>query len=56
MAKEPLIHKTERKIHIPDVGEPYWQTVCGLRFADKIESITTSDDPKSVTCPRCKRR
>jgi len=55
LSKESLIHKTERKIRIPDVGEPYWQTVCGLRFAADIEMITTSDNPKSVTCPKCKR-
>ena len=49
------IHRTEKTIRIPEIGEPYWQTVCGLRFAGDIEMITTSDDPKSVTCPKCKR-
>jgi len=51
-----LVHKMERKIRIPDVGEPYWQTVCGIRLAHKTEMVTTSDDPKSVTCSKCRAK
>jgi hypothetical protein len=48
-----LVHRTEAKIRVPQTGEPFWQTVCGIRFAGEVERIATSDDRKMLTCPKC---
>ena len=55
MAKTPLVHKMERTIRVPQIGEPYWQTVCGIRLAGEVEMVTTATDPKEVTCGKCKK-
>lgn len=54
MARQRLVHTMKRQITVPSRGEPYWETACGIRLADKTEMVTTSDDPKQVTCGKCK--
>ena len=53
MAQAPKVHEMERTIRVPERGEPYWQTLCGIRLAHTTESVATTDDHKRVTCAKC---
>ena len=50
---EHQTHRMEKTIRIPQVGESYWQTACGIRLAHETEIIHTSEDRKLVTCNAC---
>jgi hypothetical protein len=52
---EAKVHRMERTIRVPQVGEPYWQTVCGIRLAHTTENVTTAEDRKQVTCTKCQK-
>ena len=55
MAREPLVHKMEKTIRVPNQGEPYWQTVCGIKLGGDQKPVTTAHDPKQVTCGKCSK-
>ena len=47
------VHRMEKTIRVPERGEPYWATVCGIRLGGDAKPITTTEDRKSVTCTKC---
>lgn len=51
---EAKVHRMEKAIRVPQIGEPYWQTVCGIRLVADYGEVRTAHDKKQVTCEKCK--
>jgi hypothetical protein len=53
---EALVHRMSRTLSVPEKGEPFWQTLCGVRLGGNAPNVTTAEDKKEVTCSKCKAK